>query len=170
MRQLGFNVVCDDAENPQHLNGAGPFEVIVAGDIIEHLNNPGAMLAAMKSRLSRDGVFIISTPNAFRWYNPILATVGHEFNHPDHTAWFSFLTLKTLAGRHGYRVIRWYVMNKVTCPIDHEDSLAKKVGKVLFKGANGLLRGVLFRRNVWLADTIVAVLGHAQDNQQEIAA
>ena len=169
MRALGFNVVCDDAENPQHLNGAGPFEVIVAGDIIEHLNNPGAMLAAMKSRLAPEGVFIISTPNAFRWYNPMLATIGHEFNHPHHTAWFSFLTLNTLAERHGYRIVRWHVMDKVTCPIDHEDSFGKKIGKVLFKSTDGLLRRVLFRNNVWLADTIVAVLGHAQQNQLQAA-
>jgi len=167
MRALGFNVVCDDAENPQYLNGAGPFEVIVAGDIIEHLNNPGAMLAAMKPRLGPNGVFIISTPNAFRWYNPVLATIGHEFNHPHHTAWFSFLTLNTLAERHGYRIARWHVMDKVTCPIDHEDSLGKKMGKVLFRGTDGLLRRVLFRKNPWLADTIVAVLGHPTNAQME---
>ncbi len=62
MRHLGFRVVCDDAENPQNLNGSGQFEAIIAGDIVEHLNNAGAMLAAMKSRLAPKGVFVISTP------------------------------------------------------------------------------------------------------------
>jgi 2-polyprenyl-3-methyl-5-hydroxy-6-metoxy-1,4-benzoquinol methylase len=161
MRHLGFNVVCDNAENPQHLNGAGAFEAIVAGDIIEHVNNPGAMLAAMKSRLAADGVFVISTPNPFRWYNPLFALIGHEFNHPQHTAWFSPLTLTTLAERHGYRVLRWHVMDKVTVPIDGDDSPGKKLGKWLFKGTDALLRRVVFRRKEWLADTIVAVLTHA---------
>ena len=161
MLRLGFNVVCDDAENPQHLNGSGAFEAIIAGDIIEHLNNPGAMLAAMKSRLAPNGVFVISTPSPFRWYNPIFAIIGHEFNHPHHTAWFSPLTLTTLAERHGYQVVRWHVMDMVTAPIDNEDSPGKKLGKVLFKTTDAMLRRVIFRRNEWLADTIVAVLTHA---------
>jgi 2-polyprenyl-3-methyl-5-hydroxy-6-metoxy-1,4-benzoquinol methylase len=161
MRRLGFNVVCDDAENPQNLNGSGQFEAIIAGDIVEHLNNPGAMLAAMKSRLALNGVFVISTPSPFRWYNPIFALIGHEFIHPHHTAWFSPMTLTTLVERHGYQVVRWHVMDLVTAPVDHEDSTGKKLGKVLFKTTDTMLRGVIFRRNEWLSDTIVAVLTHA---------
>jgi 2-polyprenyl-3-methyl-5-hydroxy-6-metoxy-1,4-benzoquinol methylase len=161
MRRLGFHVVCDDAENPQNLNGSGQFEAIIAGDIVEHLNNAGAMLAAMKSRLASDGVFVISTPSPFRWYNPVFAIIGREFNHPHHTAWFSPMTLTTLAERHGYKVVRWHVMDLVTAPIDHEDSTGKKLGKILFKTTNTLLRRVIFRRNEWLSDTIVAVLSHA---------
>jgi 2-polyprenyl-3-methyl-5-hydroxy-6-metoxy-1,4-benzoquinol methylase len=161
MRQLGFHVVCDDAENPQNMNGAGTFDAIMAGDIIEHLNNAGAMLKAMKSRLAPNGVFVITTPSPFRWYNPLFAVIGHEFNHPHHTAWFSPLTLTTLAERHGYQVVRWHVMDQVTTPIDHEDSAGKKLGKVLFKATDAVLRRVIFRRNEWLSDTIVAVLTHA---------
>jgi 2-polyprenyl-3-methyl-5-hydroxy-6-metoxy-1,4-benzoquinol methylase len=161
MRQLGFHVVCDDAANPQNMNGAGTFDAIMAGDIIEHLNNAGAMLKAMKSRLAPNGVFVITTPSPFRWYNPLFAVIGHEFNHPHHTAWFSPLTLTTLAERHGYQVVRWHVMDQVTTPIDHEDSAGKKLGKVLFKATDAVLRRVIFRRNEWLSDTIVAVLTHA---------
>jgi 2-polyprenyl-3-methyl-5-hydroxy-6-metoxy-1,4-benzoquinol methylase len=161
MRHLGFDVVCDDAENPQNLNGSGQFETIIAGDIVEHLNNAGAMLAAMKSRLASNGVFVISTPSPFRWYNPLFAIIGHEFNHPHHTAWFSPMTLTTQAERHGYKVVRWHVMDLVTAPIDHADSTGKKLGKLLFKITNTVLRQVIFRRNEWLSDTIVAVLTHA---------
>jgi 2-polyprenyl-3-methyl-5-hydroxy-6-metoxy-1,4-benzoquinol methylase len=161
MRHLGFNVICDDAENPQNLNELGCFETIIAGDIVEHLNNPGAMLRAMKSRLAPNGVFVLSTPSPFRWYNPLFAIIGHEFNHPHHTAWFSPMTLTTLASRHGYQVVRWHVMDLVTTPIDHEDSTRKKLGKMLLKTTDTMLRRVIFRRNEWLSDTIVAVLTHA---------
>jgi 2-polyprenyl-3-methyl-5-hydroxy-6-metoxy-1,4-benzoquinol methylase len=161
MRGLGFHVICDDAENPQYLNGSGAFEAIIAGDIIEHLSNPGAMLKSMKSRLAPNGFFVISTPSPFRWYNPLFSVIGREFNHPHHTAWFSPLTLTTLAQRHGYQVVRWHVMDKVRVPIDDEDSATKKLGKVLFKTTDAMLRKVIFRRNEWLSDTIVAVLTHA---------
>jgi hypothetical protein len=52
-------------------------------------------------------------------------------------------------------------MDKVTAPIDHEDSIAKVLGKMAFKTTDSLLRRVIFRRNEWLSDTIVAVLSHA---------
>jgi hypothetical protein len=35
------------------------------------------------------------------------------------------------------------------------------LGKVLFKTTDAMLRRVIFRRNEWLSDTIVAVLTHA---------
>jgi 2-polyprenyl-3-methyl-5-hydroxy-6-metoxy-1,4-benzoquinol methylase len=161
MRCLGFNVICDDAENPRNLNGSGQFDAIIAGDIVEHLNNAGKMMAAMKSRLAPKGVFVISTPSPFRWYNPLLAIIGHEFNHPHHTAWFSPVTLTTLAERHGYKVVRWHVADLVTVTIDHEDSIGKKLGKMLFKTTNTVLRKLIFPRTKWLSDTIVAVLTHA---------
>ena len=41
----------------------GPFDVITAFEVIEHLANWRGMLAAARSQLSDDGVFLVSTPN-----------------------------------------------------------------------------------------------------------
>lgn len=166
MRELGYRVVCDNAEAPGELDGLGPFETIVAGDIIEHVNNPGAVLAAMKTHLAPGGVFVISTPSPFRWYNPVFAFMGRELSHPDHTTWFSPMTLTTLAARHGYRVERWHTMNKVGVQIDGGDAVWRRMGKGLFTIVDIALRDVAFRGNCWLADTIVAVLGHADEGSQ----
>jgi 2-polyprenyl-3-methyl-5-hydroxy-6-metoxy-1,4-benzoquinol methylase len=55
--------------NVEHLEDMVPelrgFDVVVAGDIIEHLSNPGLMLDGIRSRLATNGRVIISTPNAF---------------------------------------------------------------------------------------------------------
>jgi SAM-dependent methyltransferase len=42
----------------------GPFDVITALEVIEHVANHDAFFSAMRSRLCPDGVLIVSTPNA----------------------------------------------------------------------------------------------------------
>ncbi len=39
------------------------YDVIVAGDIIEHLSNPGRFLGAVSRHLNKEGVFLVTTPN-----------------------------------------------------------------------------------------------------------
>jgi hypothetical protein len=67
------------------------------------------------------------------------------------------MTLARLSERHGLRVTRWHVMDKVRVPLDQEDGPGRKVGKLVFMGADALLRRLLLRGNAWLADAIVAV-------------
>lgn len=48
----------------------GYFDCIVCADVLEHLVNPAAVLAKLKRVLARDGVMVISVPNA-RFYEVI---------------------------------------------------------------------------------------------------
>ena len=41
----------------------GPFDVIVAGDVLEHLPRPGDLLPALKPLLKSDGALLVSLPN-----------------------------------------------------------------------------------------------------------
>jgi len=58
--QSGFNVVVGDAET---LDMDGKYDYVVAGELIEHLLNPGAFLAAAKGWIAEGGTLIITTPN-----------------------------------------------------------------------------------------------------------
>lgn len=49
------------------------FDVIIAGDILEHLQNPQEVILRLKKHLKPDGLFIASIPN-FRYYK-VLYTV-----------------------------------------------------------------------------------------------
>ncbi|MBK9063745.1 MAG: class I SAM-dependent methyltransferase [Acidobacteria bacterium] len=40
-----------------------PFDVIVAGDVLEHLPRPGELLSALKPLLKSDGTLLVSLPN-----------------------------------------------------------------------------------------------------------
>jgi trans-aconitate methyltransferase len=90
--------------------GAQP-DVIVAGELIEHLPDPGAFLAQIKSEFpGRE--FIASTPNATQLSNVLLGLAARESNHRDHVAVFSFKTLTTLCTRAGFeewRLIPYHV-------------------------------------------------------------
>jgi hypothetical protein len=86
-------------------------EVIVAGELIEHLADPSAFLNQIKL-LFEGRRFIASTPNATQLSNVILGLASRESNHQDHVSVFSFKTLSTLCLRAGFtewRLIPYHV-------------------------------------------------------------
>lgn len=88
------------------------FDVVLAGEIIEHLNNPGLFLAGVRRFLRPESRLVITTVNAYCGLRAaIYATRGRggiqEPVHPDHVAYYSYATLGGLLRRHGYRVDAW---------------------------------------------------------------
>lgn len=88
---------------------ADGFDLIVAAEIIEHLNNPGLMLGALPRLLRPDGRLVITTINAYgalRFVPYALRGKGgrQEPVHPDHVAYYSPSTLGLLVRRHDYDV------------------------------------------------------------------
>ncbi len=80
------------------------FDVIVASELIEHVNNAGAFLQSARSLFAPHTVMILTTPNAFRLTEILHSLLGYEYVHPDHNYWFSWKTLSTLLEKHGYRL------------------------------------------------------------------
>ena len=91
------------------------FDVIVAGDIIEHLTNPAALFDSCRPLLNRGGRLLISTPNALSLLNVLRSWRGYEQVNPSHTCWFSFATMHELTRRLGWEVEQYF-----TC-YDHEN-------------------------------------------------
>lgn len=52
------------------------FDIVYAGEIIEHLYNPDLFLSEINRILKKDGYVIITTPNLLAWFNRILALCG----------------------------------------------------------------------------------------------
>ena len=61
LRREGFNVVCADATD---FNLGDQFELIVVGEIIEHLTCPGRLLECAKRHLAPRGKLVLTRPNA----------------------------------------------------------------------------------------------------------
>lgn len=105
-RAQGYEAyVADCCETAQIRSlGIEPGDLVIAGEIIEHLDDPGGFLDAMHELCGVDGQLVITTPNAYGWVNPAAALTGHEVNHPDHIAMYTWRTLTEMLRRHGWEV------------------------------------------------------------------
>lgn len=82
--------------------GCNDYDVIVAGEFIEHIENPLEFFRDMKTRF--DGrELIISTPNGVTFANTLLGLIRREVQHHDHLHNFSFKILNTLCRRSGFK-------------------------------------------------------------------
>ncbi|MDQ3180677.1 MAG: class I SAM-dependent methyltransferase [Acidobacteriota bacterium] len=95
-----------DLENLAEVPLDETFEVIVAGEMIEHLSNPGLFLRGIKRFMNQETKLLITTINAYcGMRNIIYALRGkggkNEPVHPDHVAYYSFATLKLVIEREG---------------------------------------------------------------------
>jgi SAM-dependent methyltransferase len=105
-RQRGYEAYAVDAQSGEAVAGLGldPADVVIAGEVIEHLDAPGPFLRAMRELLRPEGVLVVTTPNAYRLLNFLAPVAGIELIHPDHTAWHSPHTLRNLLERNGWQV------------------------------------------------------------------
>jgi ubiquinone/menaquinone biosynthesis C-methylase UbiE len=61
----------------RHLPFVGEaFDVVVAGEVLEHVPNPDLMLAEFRRVLSPGGHIVLSTPNIVSWANRVLVPLG----------------------------------------------------------------------------------------------
>jgi 2-polyprenyl-3-methyl-5-hydroxy-6-metoxy-1,4-benzoquinol methylase len=83
------------------------FDLVLAGDVIEHLANPGLFLESARMVLDAGGRILITTANAFGVAGFAKALLDHEPVHPEHTAYFSRSTLGRLCELCGLRMVRF---------------------------------------------------------------
>jgi len=91
----------------QHLEvlGMGTFDLVVAGETLEHLPCPGAFLRSAHAVLQDEGHLLVTTTNAYCARRFVRIPFGKESVHPDHCAYYSHRTLRRLAEICGYRVV-----------------------------------------------------------------
>ncbi|MCM2285284.1 MAG: methyltransferase domain-containing protein [Desulfobacula sp.] len=79
------------------------FDLIIAGDVIEHLPNPGLFLQSCNSVLSHNGRILITTTNAFNIVRFLKSFLFHEAVHNEHTAYYSHKTISRLISMSGLK-------------------------------------------------------------------
>jgi 2-polyprenyl-3-methyl-5-hydroxy-6-metoxy-1,4-benzoquinol methylase len=102
IKKMGFDV---EQGNAQDFNLNRKFNLIHAGELIEHLDNPGSFLESSRKHLTEDGVLLMTTPNALRISNFIYAATGGLKVNAEHTCWFCDTTISTLLERKGFEVV-----------------------------------------------------------------
>jgi trans-aconitate methyltransferase len=80
---------------------SAPFDLVVAGEFIEHIADPVHFLVQLRQGLpGRD--LVLTTPNGPSAANALMGCIGREAQHPDHLAAFTFKILHTICRRAGF--------------------------------------------------------------------
>jgi 2-polyprenyl-3-methyl-5-hydroxy-6-metoxy-1,4-benzoquinol methylase len=127
----------------------GSFDVIVLSHVIEHLQRPAELLAAVRVALKPGGVFVMCTPNADSFmeaihnvYGKLRSGFGKDFSitpfsTPYHIVGFNLKSARAILDRAGFRPIYC----KLHSGLEWEDTsrrlamrLIKVVGALLGRG------------------------------------
>jgi len=79
-------------------------DVVIFGETLEHLMNLEVALSNIKKVMGENTVLVISVPNAFHFFNFVLAFFRKEHQHPDHSVAFTYKTLVQLLGKNKLHV------------------------------------------------------------------
>lgn len=103
------NLYRADLENLEVVPLDMTFDVIIAGEMIEHLNNPGRFLDGIKKFMNRETRLVITTINAYSGMRFLVYGLRGQGGtlepvHPDHVSYYSYSTLRLILQRHGFAV------------------------------------------------------------------
>lgn len=109
LNKKGFNLLFGDAEN---FNLNKKFDVVFAGELIEHLSNLRGFFNSVKNSLKKEGYFILTTPNSTR-INTFLRILikGKSLESPFHSLTFNAFLIKNILTFNGFKEIEVYYSN-----------------------------------------------------------
>jgi 2-polyprenyl-3-methyl-5-hydroxy-6-metoxy-1,4-benzoquinol methylase len=168
------------------------FDVIVLGEVLEHLPNPGKMLTALRGLMEPGRTrLIVTVPNAFSLTALLGVARGVESVHPDHNFYFSRTTLRTLIAKSGLWVldecvylfdvdylpshrlkqVRFFDVRGRVEPREIRSSVRRLLGRLRSRHPRDLLpeigrtlvKTVLYHRTPYWADGLLAVCARDDD-------
>jgi trans-aconitate methyltransferase len=108
---------------------AGPFDTILAYDLLEHLAEPGGLLARLREVAAEDAILHVSVPNARHWSLVrdlvLRGTFGYtDWGHRDqtHLRWFTRADLVDLLESAG-----WHVEQTLHAPLTAAGRAAERL-------------------------------------------
>jgi 2-polyprenyl-3-methyl-5-hydroxy-6-metoxy-1,4-benzoquinol methylase len=129
-------VLVGDVETMELPLEPGSFDVVLGGDVIEHLRDPTATLARLRPFLRPGGRVVLSTPNVANWAIR-LALLSGRWRYTDrgildrsHTHLFTRSTLAEMLERAGYRVEQIDFSVPVPGDSDLLDGIGRAVGRL----------------------------------------
>ena len=102
LAKQGYRVECQNAES---FDLKTKFDIIFAGEIIEHLENLDGFLESCKRHIEPDSKLIITTPNSFGIIYFIARLFRLKFVNPEHTCWFDEQTIEQFLNRHNLKIV-----------------------------------------------------------------
>jgi 2-polyprenyl-3-methyl-5-hydroxy-6-metoxy-1,4-benzoquinol methylase len=100
LNRKGYDICVADVEN---MDLGKKFDVVVSGELFEHLTNHRSFLESVKRHLLPDAIWVASMPNA-NSLNYFMQTLvfGHEVDAWDHAAFFTPTTITVMLQKCGF--------------------------------------------------------------------
>jgi SAM-dependent methyltransferase len=114
MKAAGYDAIHEDITvDANETAERAPFEVIVAGEIIEHLPCPQHLLESTRDLLRPDGQLVVTTPNPYAPWRMRTGQLGKTWENVDHIAYMFPSGMAEMADRTGFRLatygsVDWY--------------------------------------------------------------
>ena len=111
LRERGYDIRSGDACS---VSLGQTFDVVVAGEIIEHLDSPAAFVSNMARHLNAEGRLVITTPYAFfvlHFLESIFSSGERRWN-PEHVSWYCPFTLENLLRRNSLEIESCYYFTR----------------------------------------------------------
>jgi 2-polyprenyl-3-methyl-5-hydroxy-6-metoxy-1,4-benzoquinol methylase len=161
LRQAGFGNLIRG--NVEHLDEIAElrnqhFDLVIAGELIEHIFNPGLFLESCRHICSADTELILTTPNALVYSQTIFALLDREAIHPDHTLMWSPTTLRTLVSRSGFVVKEFLVYGDMPCvQLHRNEPIGRKLSRLALRSLDVVIRKTVVRFRPWLNNGLIVV-------------
>lgn len=88
------------------------YDVVIMGDVLEHVSQPVKALEKAKSLLSEDGVLWLSTPNYNSGFTRLMKFNDPMWNQKNHFTYFSYETLLPILHQVGLDVARYDISER----------------------------------------------------------
>jgi 2-polyprenyl-3-methyl-5-hydroxy-6-metoxy-1,4-benzoquinol methylase len=114
LRDMGFeNVIVGDCESLSAELFDEAFDVILAGELIEHLFNIGAFLESVRNVMRKHTQFVLTTCNAGSFKNFLHSMLREEKVHKDHNYYFSYQTVRQILSKSGFECEEVYYYQEI---------------------------------------------------------
>ena len=118
LKEAGYDVVHADVTGDiSVLRERGPFDVVIAGEIIEHLPFPQALLTTAREVLKPGGSMVVTTPNPYAPHRVRMGSTGRTWENVDHVFYCFPSGMAEMADRCGLELTRY---GTVGYPVPHQ--------------------------------------------------
>lgn len=99
------------------------FDIILFGDVLEHLRSPETVLKKLKVYLKNEGFIVVSLPNITYWSVRLKILIGkfdyaeHGIMDSTHMRFYNYRSAKRLLENSGYRIVKQDYVPPLIYPI-----------------------------------------------------
>ena len=183
MRERGFHVVLHDLRDGLGpVASEAPFDVIVAGELIEHVEALDMLFRTASNALAPGGVLLVTSPNPYAPNRVRAAQLGIVWENADHVMYAFPSGMAELAERHGLLLAEAAVTDerRRLTPLQRVKSLRRRlrgrhwvtvgygtigeprVRRVGYSGLSGVLHGTWWPRRRFLGETFIYVISRVE--------